>query len=738
MGVTSGVRLDFVSRNSGGSVNSLSVVDTSVYDGVTDVSIGYIITLDGAIVYQDAVNTYSVNTPNGTLELEAPYDDNGVTNGVYRVIQTIKDNDTGDIYSDDFSYTLEYTEPSNALTIVVDGIASTITGTDANTYADFTLNSYELLHTDPRAVETTTTNQTLTVGATIYAGTHTFTSKADITYSATGITLMDYVALSLTDVAYKLTSTSLWEQVDTLNEEYNEYLSTAPSNAARLKDKVFRCNVWQDDYERAILEGDTQLAYAALVNINNDLNDYNTPTVEEIPVYTVPSPTGHVHTNLPLLENLSDVGGVLNYNGNPIEGNDGRVKLTSGDSLGFLDSKVTSNFTVSTTFDLSDIGSAGTYPKVTIDAKGRVTSGTTLSASDIPNLDWAKITSGKPTTLGGYGITDAVSTTLLGQPNGVATLDSNGDLAQLGSYVLTTDYEDSDVLAKLLNVDGSGSGLDSDYLRGITTNTTGTSYIPYVNASGFLGIGRTPAYTLDVNGTVRLGAFAGYLKGTTGVISASSTIPETDISFSDITTGNATSAKHGFLPKLENTGTKYLRDDGTWQTSLEFTTDISAVTTAFLSYTGGVLYYNPAYLDHNALDNYDADRHALLDDTTISSTTLWSSDKINSTFSPNFELRLNSGATVAQRLVGLVEGTDYPTGWVLSADESALVITHGLDSRSKVVKVLSKNGTTSDCVELQGNVAYSTKTDVFGTGYDAIRLDAFATITTELYIEIIL
>ena len=50
MGVTSGVRLDFVSRNSGGSINSLSVVDTSVYDGVTDVSIGYIITLDGAIV----------------------------------------------------------------------------------------------------------------------------------------------------------------------------------------------------------------------------------------------------------------------------------------------------------------------------------------------------------------------------------------------------------------------------------------------------------------------------------------------------------------------------------------------------------------------------------------------------------------------------------------------------------------------------------------------------------------
>lgn len=33
-----------------------------------------------------------------------------------------------------------------------------------------------------------------------------------------------------------------------------------------------------------------------------------------------------------------------------------------------------------------------------------------LAASDVPNLDWSKITSGKPTTLAGYGITDALST----------------------------------------------------------------------------------------------------------------------------------------------------------------------------------------------------------------------------------------------------------------------------------------------------------------------------------------
>lgn len=41
-----------------------------------------------------------------------------------------------------------------------------------------------------------------------------------------------------------------------------------------------------------------------------------------------------------------------------------------------------------------NVGTAGTYTKVTTDAKGRVTSGTTLSASDIPSLDASKITSG--------------------------------------------------------------------------------------------------------------------------------------------------------------------------------------------------------------------------------------------------------------------------------------------------------------------------------------------------------
>lgn len=75
--------------------------------------------------------------------------------------------------------------------------------------------------------------------------------------------------------------------------------------------------------------------------------------------------------------------------------------LSGGGSL-------TSNITLS----LGTSGvAAGTYTKVMVDVYGRVTSGTSLSATDIPSLDWSKITTGKPTTLAGYGITDAYSKT---------------------------------------------------------------------------------------------------------------------------------------------------------------------------------------------------------------------------------------------------------------------------------------------------------------------------------------
>lgn len=92
------------------------------------------------------------------------------------------------------------------------------------------------------------------------------------------------------------------------------------------------------------------------------------------------------------------------------------------------------------TFTLANSGvTPSTYPKITVDAKGRVTNGYLLAQTDLPALDWNKIASGKPTTMAGYGITDALS------PNG-GTMTGDLILTNAPSsalHVATKAYVDS-------------------------------------------------------------------------------------------------------------------------------------------------------------------------------------------------------------------------------------------------------------------------------------------------------
>lgn len=60
---------------------------------------------------------------------------------------------------------------------------------------------------------------------------------------------------------------------------------------------------------------------------------------------------------------------------------------------------------------LTNLGvTPGSYAKVIVDAKGRVTGNDILTESDIPVIGWDKVQN-KPNTLEGYGITDALSVT---------------------------------------------------------------------------------------------------------------------------------------------------------------------------------------------------------------------------------------------------------------------------------------------------------------------------------------
>jgi hypothetical protein len=119
---------------------------------------------------------------------------------------------------------------------------------------------------------------------------------------------------------------------------------------------------------------------------------------------------------------------------------------------------------------LINTGTAGTYTKVTTDAQGRVSSGTSLAATDIPALDWAKITTGKPTTISGYGITDSILNGG-GTPSITSGLDaSKPAFGTAGRLYVATDtnkiYRDT-ASAWVLIGDGTGTA-------GVTSVATGT------------------------------------------------------------------------------------------------------------------------------------------------------------------------------------------------------------------------------------------------------------------------
>jgi hypothetical protein len=83
----------------------------------------------------------------------------------------------------------------------------------------------------------------------------------------------------------------------------------------------------------------------------------------------------------------------------------GRTIAMTGD-VTYTSASFNGSANVTGTATLANSGvTAGTYTKVTVDAKGRATSGTTLVAADIPNLDAAKITTGSlAVARGGTGV----------------------------------------------------------------------------------------------------------------------------------------------------------------------------------------------------------------------------------------------------------------------------------------------------------------------------------------------
>lgn len=102
----------------------------------------------------------------------------------------------------------------------------------------------------------------------------------------------------------------------------------------------------------------------------------------------------------------------------------------------------------------------------------------------------------------------------------------------------------------------------------------------------------------------------------------------------------------------------------------------------------------------------------------------------------SYKIILPSADTVTGRLVGLTEGVNFPTGWVLSPDGNDLVVTHGLDREVKDVVIWSKN--TPEAIKRKeiGNAAYSGIYQAIGTAYNSFVIESLATVPSEITIYI--
>lgn len=133
----------------------------------------------------------------------------------------------------------------------------------------------------------------------------------------------------------------------------------------------------------------------------------------------------------------------------------------------------------SPTVSLANVGTAGTYKSVTTDAQGRVISGT------------------NPTTLSGYGITDATHSSHIGSSgtsHGVVTTSVNG-------FMSSTDKSKLDgIAANANNYAHPTSGVGAGTYKSVTVDTNG-HITSGTNPTTVSGYGLTDVYTKTENNT---------------------------------------------------------------------------------------------------------------------------------------------------------------------------------------------------------------------------------------------
>jgi hypothetical protein len=158
----------------------------------------------------------------------------------------------------------------------------------------------------------------------------------------------------------------------------------------------------------------------------------------------------------------------------------------------------------STALTLANSGvTAGTFTKVTVDAKGRVTTGTTLASADLPTYT-GTITSSQVTTA--LGFTPYNATNPSGYISGNQTITFTGDATGTGATSVALTLANSGVTA------GTFTKVTVDAKGRVTTGATlSASDIPNLDASkitsGVIDAARLPSYVDDVLEFANLAGF---------------------------------------------------------------------------------------------------------------------------------------------------------------------------------------------------------------------------------------
>jgi hypothetical protein len=177
-------------------------------------------------------------------------------------------------------------------------------------------------------------------------------------------------------------------------------------------------------------------------------------------------------------------------------------KQASGSYISALTGDVTAAGAGSAVATLAAVAIAGTSTKVTYDVKGRVTSGTALTAADLPSHSAALITSGALAVAnGGTGLSSAPANGQIPIGNGtnynLATLTAGTGISINNAAGAVTVSTIADASTKVSRTGDTMTGSLTLAMNGLIAGTN-----QLVLANGNVGIGTTnPSAILDVNST---------------------------------------------------------------------------------------------------------------------------------------------------------------------------------------------------------------------------------------------